>query len=156
FNVAQLNRDYIGGEGNHLVTLNREGYVRRIGKDNQPLPPFDETTVRNEPALPDGLRGKTSVEGRARTYLHVNCAHCHRFGGGGGQVVLELDYAKPVKEMGILDVPPKQGDFGIPNARLVAPGDPTHSVLLYRMAKFGRGRMPHLGSELPDFHGMLV
>src|SRR5581483_93623 len=49
---------------------------------------------------------------RARSYLHANCAHCHRFGGGGGQVVLEMDFSKPLKEMGILDVPPKQGDFG--------------------------------------------
>ena len=49
---------------------------------------------------------------------------------------------------------PRQGDFGIPDARIVAPGDPHRSVLFYRMAKFGRGRMPHLGSEWPDADGL--
>jgi len=65
-----------------------------------------------------------------------------------------MDFSRPLKEMGILDVLPKQGDFGISDARLVAPGDPHRSVLFYRMAKFGRGRMPHLGSELPDSAGL--
>ena len=95
------------------------------------------------------MAGPTPLDERAARYLHVNCAHCHRFGGGGGQVVLELDHTKPLKDTGILDVRPRQGDFGIADARLVAPGDPHRSVLLYRMAKFGRGRMPHIGSEVP-------
>src|SRR5262249_41745842 len=60
----------------------------------------------------------------------------------------------PLKETGILDVKPRQGDFGIADARIVAPGDPYRSVLFYRMAKFGRGRMPHLGSEWPHVQGL--
>lgn len=40
--------------------------------------------------------------------------------------------------------------------RIVAPGDPFRSVLFYRMAKFGRGRMPHLGSEFPHQQGLNV
>ena len=91
---------------------------------------------------------------RARSYLHANCAHCHRFGGGGGQVVLELDFSKPLKETASSTLRPRQGDFGMPDARIVAPGDPHRSVLFYRMAKFGRGRMPHLGSEWPDEEGL--
>jgi putative heme-binding domain-containing protein len=86
--------------------------------------------------------------------LHANCAHCHRFGGGGGAVILELDVSKPLKETNIYDVRPRQGDFGITDARIVAPGDPGRSVLLYRMAKFGSGRMPHMGSEWPDPDGI--
>jgi putative heme-binding domain-containing protein len=60
-----------------------------------------------------------------------------------------MDISKSLKEMGVVDAKPKQGDFGIQDARLVAPGEPFRSVLLYRMAKFGHGRMPHLGSEMP-------
>ena len=146
-----------------LVELSRDGSLRRMGKDNIALPAFDAVSAAKEATLVPTyyvrdhnlkplLQG--TVEQRARSYLHVNCAHCHRFGGGGGQVVLELDYAKPLKETGILDVRPKQGDFGIADARLIAPGDPGSSVLLYRMAKFGKGRMPHLGSEWPDHHGI--
>jgi putative heme-binding domain-containing protein len=165
FNPRQLNGGgwIDGGPGsrvnvpNDLLKLNQEGYVRRVGRDDKPLPAFDEKTIAEEQALPDSrLFARLTREQFARSYLHVNCAHCHRFGGGGGQVVLELDYSKPLKEMGILDVPPKQGDFGIHDARIVKPGDPTRSVLLYRMAKFGRGRMPHLGSDIPDDFGLRI
>jgi putative heme-binding domain-containing protein len=163
FNVGQLNgfiwrEEQDGGRYNQLVRLSRDGVVRRVGEKDNPLPPFDEPTVAKEVSYPgirfgSGRPGETG-EHLARAYLHVNCAHCHRFGGGGGQVVLELDYSKSLKETGILGTKPRQGDFGIPDARLVAPGDAGRSVLLYRMAKFGRGRMPHLGSEWPDAIGV--
>jgi glucose/arabinose dehydrogenase len=156
FSTRQLNRTPLFGGGdapNQLVRLTREGYARRIGPDDKELPSFDTEAVKKEPALAP-LNSADPLDARARSYLHVNCAHCHRFGGGGGQVVLELDVSKPIKETGILDVKPKQGDFGLPDARIVAPGDPYRSVLFYRMAKFGRGRMPHLGSEWPHTQGL--
>src|SRR5262249_48778656 len=34
------------------------------------------------------------------------------------------------------------------------PGDPYASTLYFRMAKFGRDRMPHIGSERPDEAGL--
>ncbi len=152
FTVPQLNSS-AGEVGNQLHRLTRDGFLRRFDKAGKPVPPYpNEDLVRGEPTFVHEPRGP--LEPQARTYLHVNCAHCHRFGGGGGQVVLELDYAKPLKETGILNVRPKQGDFGLEDARLIAPGAPERSVLYYRMAKFGRGRMPHLGSEMPDFHGL--
>jgi putative heme-binding domain-containing protein len=153
FNLRQLNRPLNVAEANaphQLVQLTTAGYIRRIGApDDRELPPFDEKTVKNQPAFA-ALGSDAPLDVRARSYLHTNCAHCHRFGGGGGQVVLELDFAKPLKDTGIYDVKPRQGDFGLPDARILAPGDPYRSVLFYRMAKFGRGRMPHLGSEVPD------
>ena len=157
FNTAQLNTTrLLGGEyeTSGLVHLSEGGFIRRVGDKDKPLPPFDETLAAKLPYLSDTFGGAYTLDERARAYLHVNCAHCHRFGGGGGQVVLELDFDKPLKETGIIDVRPKQGDFGIPDARLVAPGDPHRSVLLYRMAKFGRGRMPHIGSEMPHNFGV--
>jgi putative heme-binding domain-containing protein len=156
FSTPQLNRLPLFGGGNapnQLVRLTQEGYAKRIGADNKELPPFTAESVKKEPALA-GFNSPGSLDARARSYLHVNCAHCHRFGGGGGQVVLELDFAKTLKETGIFDVKPRQGDFGLPDARIVAPGDPYRSVLFYRMAKFGRGRMPHLGSEFPHVRGL--
>jgi putative heme-binding domain-containing protein len=156
FAPAQLNGPGQGKGPNQLVRFNQEGYIRRVSKDDKPLPAFDETSAAKEPALANPYDVNLPVEKRARSYLHANCAHCHRFGGGGGQVVLEMDYSKPLKEMGILDVPPKQGDFGIRDARILAPGDPCRSVLFYRMSKFGRGRMPHLGSDRPDPLGLVL
>jgi putative heme-binding domain-containing protein len=156
FTARQLNRTkpFTGTEpANQLAWLTQNGYAKRIDAKDKELPPFDNDSVKKEPFLAN-FNDPESIDLRARSYLHVNCAHCHRFGGGGGQVVLELDIAKPLKETGILDVKPRQGDFGLPDARLVAPGDPFRSVLFYRMAKFGRGRMPHLGSEFPHARGL--
>ncbi|MCI0704781.1 MAG: PQQ-dependent sugar dehydrogenase, partial [Planctomycetia bacterium] len=157
FSVGQLNGPRPEASGtNQLIDLSRRGYIRRVDKNDKPLPQFDEKQVSKQPAVVNPFAEKHPIEARARSYLHANCAHCHRFGGGGGQVVLELDITRPLKETGILDTKPKQGDFGIPDARLIAPGDPRRSVLLYRMAKFGRGRMPHLGSEVPHPEGLEV
>src|SRR5207302_143397 len=49
---------------------------------------------------------------------------------------------------------PARGDFGLPDARIIARGHPERSTLYYRMAKFGRDRMPHIGAELPDEAGL--
>jgi putative heme-binding domain-containing protein len=141
-----------GTADGQLGGLSRAGVVRRVGKDGTPQPPFDAGSLAAEPPVfPHD--GRSTAEQQARGYLHANCAHCHRFGGGGGAVVLELDGRKPLKEMGVLDVIPKQGDFGIPNARIVAPGEPERSVLFWRMAKSGPGHMPRLGCEKPDYRG---
>jgi putative heme-binding domain-containing protein len=166
FSPGQLNGGYVLGTyddtekkfketsrvQNELIALSKSGHIRRVDKDDKELPPFDETSVGKQPVIAGVLKSngsEFSIEDRARAYLHVNCAHCHRFGGGGGQVVLEMDVSKPLKEMGILDVAPKQGDFGIQDARIIAPGDPTRSVHFYRKAKFGKGHMPHIGAEMP-------
>src|SRR6185437_4419291 len=139
-------------DDSQLISISRRGILKRIADDDTEKLPFDSKSAAKRERLvyeyfPKDEKGDEAV---VRSYLHVNCAHCHRFGGGGGQVVLELDFSKPLKETGLLDVRPRQGDFGIPDARLIAPGDPYRSVLFYRMCKFGAGRMPHLGSEKPD------
>jgi putative heme-binding domain-containing protein len=139
-----------------LITFTKNGIIQRVDSNDKPLPPFDKNSAKREPRLvnPYVVGSDITTELSSRSYLHVNCAHCHRFGGGGGQVVLELDFSKPLKEMGVIDQVPKQGNFGIRDARLISPGDPDRSVLLYRMATFGAGRMPHLGSEWPDDLGL--
>lgn len=90
---------------------------------------------------------------RAKSYLHVNCAHCHQF-GAGGSVDMELKFDQDVESMKVLEAKPVQGTFDIPGCQIIAPGDPYRSVLYYRMAKQGRGRMPHIGSELVDDQGL--
>ena len=56
--------------------------------------------------------------------------------------------------MGIVNVPAAHGTFGIAGAKLVAPGHPEKSILHYRIAKTGLGRMPHIGSEIVDDRGV--
>src|SRR5207237_7054578 len=85
-------------------------------------------------------------------YLHANCAHCHRKWGGGNaefQLLATLD----LPDTGTL-VRPGQGTFNIANARVLAAHDPYRSVVLYRMATLGPGRMPRIGSTLVDDAGV--
>ena len=49
---------------------------------------------------------------RARSYLHANCAHCHRK-WGGGNALFELVYSMPLAETKMLGIAPQHGDFGI-------------------------------------------
>lgn len=95
-----------------------------------------------------------SLNDRARSYLHGNCSSCHH--PGGNAIVSfylrrELPFAdlKTNKGTGI-------GTFGLENAKLIVPGDPYRSVLLYRMSKLGYARMPYIGSRVVDSKGVAL
>ena len=90
-----------------------------------------------------------SIQARAMSYLHGNCAHCHRFGGGGSASMI-LDFETPLEKSKLVNIKPTQGDFGLVDASIVKAGEPESSVLLLRMAKLGSGRMPHIGSRIVD------
>ena len=45
---------------------------------------------------------------------------------------------------------PGHGAFDRADPRLLAPGSPERSMLLYRMTKLGLGRMPHIASNVVD------
>lgn len=92
------------------------------------------------------------LEARARSWLHANCAHCHRQ-HGGGSVALKVNIDLPLAEAELIGEKPLRGDMGIEDARLIAPGTPWRSVLLARIARTGAGRMPIIGSHEVDEHG---
>ena len=64
--------------------------------------------------------------------------------------MIHLDFTIPLDKTNTLNQKPAQGDFRIPGAKVVVPGAPFRSVLFYRLAKSGPGRMPHVGSEATD------
>lgn len=92
---------------------------------------------------------ETSIQARAMSYLHANCAHCHRFGGGGSASMI-LDFETPLDKAKMLNLPPMQGNFGLTDSAIIKAGLPESSVLLLRMSKLGSGRMPHIGSRIVD------
>ncbi|HYF37185.1 MAG TPA: PQQ-dependent sugar dehydrogenase [Prosthecobacter sp.] len=94
-----------------------------------------------------------ALEDRAKSWLHANCAHCHRR-HGGGSVPLMVNAELGLAEMALLDEKPTRGDFGIAEARVVAAGEPTQSVLLYRLAMQGSGHMPMIGAREVDVKGL--
>jgi putative heme-binding domain-containing protein len=152
FQPEQLNRPGRDGR-NQLVALTESGLIRRVDKDGKPLPAFDDRSAARERKLADPGDADRPLEARARAYLHTNCGHCHAFGAGGA-VDLRLQMSVKVAEMKAVGVRPTRGDFGLPGASIIKPGDPYASTLYFRMSKFGRDRMPHIGSERPDEAGL--
>jgi putative heme-binding domain-containing protein len=86
---------------------------------------------------------------RARSYLQTNCSHCHQFNAGGAANIA-LGFDVPLEKTQTVDVRPIQGTFNIAGARIIAPGDPSRSVLYYRVSKLGGGRMPRVGADQVD------
>ncbi len=145
FNLAQLDPREQG-------RLERFGVLKFVDRSER----AEHGDIPSSPAaIVSPYDSKVAVDLRARSYLQVNCAHCHQF-GAGGSADIELRSTVSQREMKLVGVSPKQGTFGIEDGKLVAPGDPYHSVLYFRIAKTGAGRMPHIGSELVDVAGVEV
>jgi putative heme-binding domain-containing protein len=154
FTPAQLDKDHRYGTttDNQLRALHHAGLLEFFHKDDE----SEKTTAIAElptARLTDPYYSRAEINARARSYLHVNCSHCHQF-GAGGSVDLSLRADAALDETKTLEVRPVQGTFEIPNAHILSPGDPYRSTLYYRMAKLGRGRMPHIGSEIIDDRGL--
>jgi uncharacterized repeat protein (TIGR03806 family) len=167
FTPQQLNREVVFQQ-ERIPQLRLLGEIGLLRFEDIPEAPYGKLAAAR--ASNGGIEGSDSwiekfprfvnpfdtqapLEQRARAYLHANCAHCHRF-GGGGSAYLHLTYDLPLSELRAVDVAPSQGTFGIARARLIAPGEPHRSVLLYRMAKLGGGRMPRIGSYEVDPQGI--
>ena len=142
FNVPQLNRDHAYGSliAAQLRTLGHVGL-------------FEQSLPNPLPRLPAPFDPAESLNTRARAYLHANCAHCHRR-GGGGTAPFELLYELDLKKTFLIGARPSQGTFDIHAPECVAAGDPYRSVLYYRMARLGPGHMPTAGSNVIDTRGL--
>lgn len=144
-NTLQTNRSFDYGK----VHDNQLRTFEHIGLFTKPLP----RTPTKLPRLADYTSESQGLARRARSYLHANCSHCHRkWGGGNGE--FRLLATIDLEKMGIAGVKPSHGGFFVPGARIVTPGDPYRSVLFYRAAKLGPGRMPRIGSSVVDEAGL--
>ncbi|MFN0197740.1 MAG: PQQ-dependent sugar dehydrogenase [Planctomycetaceae bacterium] len=162
FQIPQINRVHHYGEvsDQQLRTLTHVGALVWIDHLGQEVPAQQAVEVNQPwltlPQLPDPFaESETDLYHRGRAYLQANCAHCHQMGGGGAADI-DLRYDIPMEKTKTAGIRPLQGPFGISEAMIIAPGDPYRSVLFYRISKLGRGRMPHLGSEIPDPHGVAL
>jgi hypothetical protein len=105
--------------------------------------------VESYPRLADPYDRAHDLSARARSYLHVNCAHCH-VEAGGGNAAINLHFNTTRDRMRLFDLKPMHDAFGLRDARLVASGAPERSVLLHRVGIRGRGQMPPVGSNVVD------
>ena len=130
---------------NQLAVLNKLG----VFKEKLPKPPAEL------PRLVDYQDAKEDLHLRARSYLHSNCAHCHRK-WGGGNAEFELQASVPLTETLAVNTLPGQGLFNLKEPRIITPGDPSRSMILHRMQLTTLGRMPHVASRVVDEEGAKI
>ncbi len=148
--TAQMNRAMVypttGRTANQMTTLAHIGVFDPASTAGVPADP------RRLPALAALHDASKSVDQRARSYLHANCAFCHR-PDGDGRGPEDFRFHLPGPQIHALDVIPTLGNLGVPEARLIAPGAPEKSIISLRMHAVSDVRMPPVASRLVDPEG---
>jgi uncharacterized repeat protein (TIGR03806 family) len=147
--ISQLNGSFSypppGRAANQLATL------EHINLFTAPLPGEPATL----PALADPANNGASLDSRARAYLHTNCALCHR-PGGPTPSNMDLRSTTALAATNACNVVPQEGNLGIANARLIAPGDAARSLVVERMNRRDARGMPPIGSSVVDSSGVTL
>jgi uncharacterized repeat protein (TIGR03806 family) len=146
--TAQLNRAFTYPQtsrtANQLTTLNHIALLTPTIAD-----------AVSQPTMPDPFDTSAPLGNRARAYLHTNCAQCHR-PGGPTPSSMDLRYTTALSATRACNVSSQSGgDLGLgANARLIAPGSATNSLVANRMNRRDSFAMPPLGSNLVDTAGV--
>jgi uncharacterized repeat protein (TIGR03806 family) len=142
--VRQLNSNFAYPTGR---TANQLDTLEAIGM-------FTASPVRAA-AMPNPADATQPLGDRARAYLHTNCSHCHR-PGGGTFVTLDLRYTTAIESTNACNAAPAAGDLGVAGAKIIAPGDAAHSVLYLRMSRRDANQMPPIATALVDNDGAIL
>jgi glucose/arabinose dehydrogenase/mono/diheme cytochrome c family protein len=139
FNTVQLNRDfgYAGGTSNQIAFMSAAGLFSNAVTEIHSLRALDAAT--NESA---------SLEWRVRSYLAANCIQCHQ-PGGTALGNWNANITNFTVNAGLINGP-LVNNGGNTNARVIAPGSLTNSMLLSRISVRGPGQMPPLASSVLD------
>ena len=143
----QMNTVYAmdgGAEVNQIDWLAEHGFFEGDVPPSQDLPAL---------AQPDG---DASVDARARSYLHGNCAHCHRAGWAGGSSGLKFEvWQDDPADYGVCKLPAAAGPGAGGRSYDIWPGEPDKSIVPYRMASEDPEiKMPELPNLLADDFGV--
>lgn len=118
--------------------MNRE-FDYGDGSKNQLTYLADRELLAGAPTLSEihswpTIDSNASLDSRARTWLHVNCAHCHNPEGTARPSGLDLRISQqePAK-LGVWKTPVAAGHGTGGNSYDIVPGKPNESILLYRI-----------------------
>jgi uncharacterized repeat protein (TIGR03806 family) len=102
--------------------------------------------------LPVWTNTSATRDARARAYLDVNCAHCHRPGGGASNSGLDLSWEQTDAFAIGVNKPPVAAGRGAGGLLVsIEPGAPDKSILVHRMNSNEPGvAMPELGRSTVD------
>ena len=135
------NYDYVDGIANQLQNMVAFGYL------NTNVPNTIDTVVAwDDESQP--------LEDRVRSYLDINCAHCHSDFGHCNYRPMRFGYdlTSNIENIGVCVEPDTQF---IPNSYIVKPNDTDLSILFYRISTTDETfRMPLLGRTINHEEGI--
>jgi uncharacterized repeat protein (TIGR03806 family) len=139
--TRQMNRDFTypsGVRDNELRAWNHAGLFSSRFRESD-LPTFAKLAQGGDPTR--------SLEDRARSYLDVNCAQCHR--PEGTVAYFDARYDTPLAKQELIEGPVLL-DQGIDRPRVVVPNDIWRSILFMRVNSVDTFEMPPLAHETVD------
>ena len=147
--TPQLNYEVLRGGApvNQLEWLADQGVL-------DALPPLADQSPFADPMDP----ATGDLDARARAYLHANCAHCHRDGGGASKsgLILEAWEQDPLK-IGICKVPAAAGPGTGGRKHDIVPGAPDESIMIFRMNSTDPEiKMPELPNRVINTAGVAL
>ncbi|WP_344675838.1 SO2930 family diheme c-type cytochrome [Sphingobacterium kyonggiense] len=143
--ARNMNYTRTGQKQNQLAKLAEDGHLSN-------LPDLQSVEV-----LPNWIdKANYSLEQRARAYLDINCAHCHRTGGDAFNTGLFLSYNEAdTVRLGYYKGPVSAGSGAGGLDYDLVPGHPDKSILYYRMNSTEPGTaMPELARTLIHQEGV--
>ena len=135
--ARNLNKDisYADGSMNQLLKWHQQGWITENISTN---------------SMVDWSNINEDLDTRARSYLDINCGHCHIEGGSADTTGLYLNFTENRKiNLGYFKKPIAAGRASNNLKYSIVPGNPDESILLYRMQSLDPGiMMPESGRAL--------
>lgn len=146
--ARHLNRDFAypgAGSENQLAHWQKVGYLTDVPAGDLPKNPSWD-----DPAAP--------LDARARSYLDINCGHCHSQKGAARTSGMWLDATtRDLLRLGRCKLPIAAGQGTGNRPWDIAPGKPDDSILPYRMESVDPGvMMPELGRSVVHAEGVAL
>lgn len=141
--------DYEFGTQNQLTKWKELGFLKGLPnniEEVQKAHPFnDDMRVSDYSGTPEELNAT------AKSWLDINCAHCHRPGGQASNTGFRVDYNTPLEGNaayhGICQSPVSGASAG--STKIIVPGDAETSLLYNRLHTTNPGlSMPPLGRQV--------
>ncbi len=129
--AANLNREFDDGRGarHQLVLMADKGFL-----DGAPHIDSVQSWPRFEEHKVSAVESAGEVKTQARTWLHVNCAHCHNPIGTARTSGLDLRLTQmDAERLGIWKTPVAAGHGSGGRSFDIVPGKPDESILMYRI-----------------------
>jgi uncharacterized repeat protein (TIGR03806 family) len=143
--ARNLNRPLVYSDGteNQIARWVRAGFLAGV--------PAGEL-----PRAADWRDAHAPLAERARSYLDVNCAHCHQSDGTAGNTSLRLDAPGPADwSLGLCKASVAAGKGTGDRLYDIVPGKPDDSILAFRLASTEGGvMMPELGRNTVHQEGV--